>query len=62
MMYGKFVVDRKDPVKGNTEQELNIIEINHQNHSLVFTFLDGKIQMTLHDCFSFPGILIEAEL
>lgn len=21
-MYGKFVVDRKDPVKGNTEQEL----------------------------------------
>lgn len=62
MMYGKFVVDRKDPVKGNTEQELNIIEINHQNHSLVFTFLDGKAQITLHDCFSFPGILIEAEL
>lgn len=43
----KFMVGRTDPVKGNREQELWLITvINHQNHSLVFTIIDGKAQVT----------------
>lgn len=50
------MVGRTDPVKGNREQELQLITvINHQNHSLVFTVIDGKAQIALCVGFSSYG-------
>lgn len=56
MIQRKFLGHRKDPGRGKCRAGImTSIETNHQYHSQVFLFLDGKAEINLHGGFSLCG-------
>lgn len=56
MIQRKFLVHRKDSVRGKYRTGIMTwIETNHQYHSQIFHFLDGKAEISLHGGLSLCG-------